>query len=86
MNKRNMIIAFVIGGFLLCGLLVLLHAVRTAAPDPLQSETEKAASAEMRAVDNWQRNIRLDSRTDYGSALEKLRKEERRQRPEERRN
>lgn len=86
MTRPRMFLFLVIGGVLVCGLLVLRHAVRTAAPEPPPGNEDPAETRQVRAVDNWQRGIRLDTRTEYAGALEKLRQEERRQRPEEQRN
>ena len=75
-----------IGGVFVCGLLVLRHAVRTAAPEPPPGNEDPTETRQARAVDDWQRGIRLDSRPDYADAMRKLQQEERRQRPEEQRN
>ncbi len=75
-----------ISGLVACSLLVLRHAVRTAAPEPPPGNEDPTETRQRRTVDNWQRGIRLDSQTDYSDAMEKLRQEERRQRPEEQRN
>lgn len=86
MTRPRMFLSLVIAGVLVCGLLVLRHAVRTAASEPHRGNEDPAKARQLRPVDNWQRGIRLDPRTDYTDALEKLRREERRQRPEEQRN
>lgn len=75
-----------ISGLVVCGLLVLRHAVRTAAPEAPPGNEDPTETRQLRAVNDWQRGIRLDPRPDYSSAMEKLRLEERRQRPEEQRN
>ncbi len=56
-------------------------------------EVPNAPKAELGAADRWQRSIRLSPPSGYGSAterdraaLEKLRQEEERQRPQEGRN
>lgn len=77
-----------IAGLIVCGLLVRRHVVRHAAPAP-RDGTE---ARQMRALNDWQRGVQLDSRTDYERkpadpvSMEKLQREERRQRPEEQRN
>ncbi|MBP6505966.1 MAG: hypothetical protein KA257_00245 [Opitutaceae bacterium] len=77
-----------IAGLAVCGLLVRRHVVRHAVPAPLE-DTE---ARQLRAINDWQRGLRLDSRTDYGRKpadlvpMDKLQREERRQRPEEQRN
>lgn len=49
--------------------------------------TPPAARAAASAVEAWQKSVRLDLRTDYADPLlEKLRREEERQRPQEGRN
>ena len=75
-----------IGGVFVCGLLVLRHAVRTAAPEPPPGNEDPTETRQVRAVDDWQHGIRLDSRPDYADAMRELQQEERRQRPEEQRN
>ncbi len=84
MTQPRMFTYLLIGGVVVCGLLVLRHAVRTAAPAP--DEEQRTEAQQLRPVDNWQRGIRLDAHPDYADAVEKLRREERRQRPEEQRN
>lgn len=86
MTRPRMFLFLVIGGVMVCGLLVLRHAVRTAAPEPPPGNEDPVKTRELQAVNDWQRGIRLDARTDYTDAMEKLRREERRQRPEEQRN
>lgn len=77
-----------IAGLAVCGLLVRRHLARHAAPAPL----EGTEARQLRAINAWQRGVRLDSRTDYGRkpvdpvTMDKLQREERRQRPEEQRN
>jgi len=86
MTRPRMFLFLVIGGVFVCGLLVLRHAVRTAEPEPRPGNEDPTETRQLRVVDDWQRGIRLDTQTDYSNALEKLRREERRQRPEEQRN
>jgi hypothetical protein len=86
MTRPRMFLFLFISGVLVCGLLVLRHAVRTAAPEPPPGNEDPTESRQLRAVDDWQCGIRLDTQTDYAGAMEKLRREERRQRPEEQRN
>ncbi len=86
MTRPRMFLFLVIGGVFVCGLLVLRHAVRTAAPEPPPGNEDPTETRQLRVVDDWQRGIRLDTQTDYAGAMEKLRREERRQRPEEQRN
>jgi len=81
-----MFLPLLITGLVVCGLLVLRHAVRTAAPEPPPGNEDPLETRQRRSMDDWQRSIGLDPRTDYSDALEKLRREERRQRPEEQRN
>lgn len=66
---------------------ILRKEIRRAPLEPAESKTE------LGAVDQWQRSIRLVAPTGYSPAtdreralLEKLRREEERQRPQERRN
>lgn len=86
MIRPRMFLLLVIGGVLACGLLALCHAVRTAAPEPPPGNEDPTETRQLRPVNDWQRGIRIDTRTDYSDALEKLREEERRQKPEEGRN
>ena len=86
MKPRRMTFALIIAGILVAGLLLLRHAVRTAGPDPTLVREKGSEAQQLQPVDKWQRNIRFDARPDYTDAIEKLRKEERRQRPEEGRN
>lgn len=86
MTRPPMFMFLVIGGVLVCGLLVVCHAGRTAAPERPPGNENLSEARQLRPVDNRQRGIRIDTRTDYTDALEKLRREERRQRPEEQRN
>lgn len=72
-----------IAGLAVCGWLVQRHH-RRVTPAP-------AAKREVQTVDAWPRSLRLDTRTDYATGatdplLEKLRREEKRQRPQEGRN
>lgn len=73
-----------IGGILVCGLVALRHAVRTAAPDP--EAPRPTENRKLVPLDDWQGGIRLDAHPDYADAMKKLQREERRQRPEEQRN
>lgn len=81
-----MFLPLLITGLVVCGLLILRHAVRTAASEPPPGNEDPLEARQQRSVDDWQRSIPLDPRTGYSDALEKLRREERRQRPEEQRN
>lgn len=86
MTRLRMFTVLLIAGVFVCGLLVLRHAVQTAAPEPPPGNEDPTEAQQMRTVNDWQRGIRLDSLPEYENALEKLRREERRQRPEEGRN
>lgn len=81
-----MFVTLIIVGVFVCGLLVLRHAVRNAPLEPSPATERQTEAEQLRAVDTWQSNIRLDASPDYTDAMEKLRKEERRQRPQEQRN
>jgi len=75
-----MFFVMLIVGLAVAGYLVRRHNQRVPAPD---------TARDVRAVDTWQRGIRLDTRTYYGldaASREKLRREEERQRPWEGRN
>lgn len=81
-----MLVAIFIVGLVVAGYLVHRHQRRFAPPaPPVATEAH-----DLRAVEQWQRNIRLDTRTDYTKldpeTREKLRREEERQRPQEGRN
>ncbi len=76
-----MLAVILIVGLATSGYLVHRHYRRTM-PSP-------DTARELRAVNAWQRGIRLDPRTDYtldAAAREKLQREEERQRPWEGRN
>lgn len=75
-----------IAGLIVCGLLVLRHAMRNAAPEPPRGNEDPLQVRPNQAIDDWQRGIQVDTRTDYAGAVEKLRREEKRQRPQEQRN
>jgi hypothetical protein len=82
--------AIALAGLTVCGLIVLRHAVRHAPLEPAVSDLPKPTRG-VPPVDNWQGNIRVDTRTDYPSKpmrdlLKKLQQEEIRQRPQEGRN
>lgn len=81
-----MFTALLIAGLLACGFLVLRQARRNAASDAASIHKNVSATKSLQPVDDWQRNIRLDTDTDYSQAMEKLRQEERRQNPKEQRN
>ncbi len=84
MTHLCMFTVFIIVGVSVCGLLVLRHAVRTAAPAP---EAVRFTAAHRWRVANYGgREPGPDSDRDDANALEILRREERRQRPEEGRN
>lgn len=80
--KMSLFIVVLLGGLAVCGLLVVRHHRRTAAPAPARSEGFKP-------VDNWQQGIRLDPARGYRrdlDLLERLKREEERQKPQEGRN
>ena len=83
----------VISGLAVCGLLALRHAVRTAATVPPVSGVPSPTPQRPQPFDTWQAGIKPDTRADYAPdpattkrLMEKLRQEELRQRPQERRN
>ena len=80
-------------GLTVCGLLVLWHAYRTAPLMPPTSDLPAPTRRDLQPLDCWQGNIGVDTRTDdhpnpaaTKRLMEKLRQEERRQRPLEGRN
>lgn len=78
--KMNCFIIALVAGLAVCGLLVIRHQRRTVTPVQHQ---------QIKPVDTWQNSIRLDPVRSYhrdGELLEKLRREEERQRPQEGRN
>jgi hypothetical protein len=83
--KKMTIAVLIAAAVLLAGTIILCRELRRA---PLLPNQERPAQP----VNAWQAGIKPDQRTDYGSAaerarlLERLHKEERRQRPEEGRN
>lgn len=79
-----MFAVWLIAGILICGFIVLRQGARTAPFAP--KETDRSEPNPLQAVDDWQRRIRLDANPDYTDAMATLRREERRQRPEEGRN
>jgi len=92
MKRMIPCILIALAGLGACGLLVLRHAVRTSREEPA-AEDHGAPTRKPQAADRWQDGIRIDTRTDYapgskakGRIEEKLRQEELRQEPWERRN
>lgn len=93
---KRMIPYLIIGiaGLTACGWLVLRHAARTRGDGPAAAGSEQLIKpGENQAIDRWQGGIRMDTRTDYVTEAqarkrteEKLRAEELRQKPWERRN
>lgn len=81
MKRMPVAIAIAVVGLAVCGFLVLRHARRTVLP-----------ARPDRPFDQWQGGIPLEARADHVTdakarrLLEKLRQEERRQRPQEGRN
>ena len=80
-------------GLAVCGLLVLRHAGRTAPLMPPASDLPAPPRRSPQPIDRWQGGIGVDTRTDYKPdpeatkrLMEKLRREELRQRPLEGRN
>lgn len=92
--KRMITCALIaLAGLLVCGLLVLRHACRTAPELPDDSGLPAPTGRDRLLIDRWQGDLQVDTRTDYTSdpettkrLLEKLRQEELRQRPQEGRN
>jgi hypothetical protein len=84
------LLSIALAGLTVCGLLVLRHAARHAPAVPTGANRPEAPRRPT-PVDQWQGEIRVDTRTDYPSKpmrqlMRKLRQEEIRQRPEEGRN
>jgi len=89
--KRMIIVLAMLAGLAGCGLLVLRHARR--APATRRALSAAQASRDVRVVDAWQSKIKLDLNTDYlpdalakQRLMERLRREESKQRPAEGRN
>lgn len=83
--KKMTIAVLIAAAVLLIGTIILCRELRRA---PLLPNSERPAQP----LNAWQAGIKPDQRTDYRSAaerarlMEKLRQEERRQKPEEGRN
>ena len=83
--KKMTTVVLIVAAVLLTGTLILCRELRRAPLRPNPKRPEQPVNA-------WQAGIKPDRRTDYGSGadrarlLEKLRQEERRQKPEEGRN
>lgn len=82
-----------VAGLTVCGLLVLRHACRTAPLMPPTSDLPAPPQRNLQPVDRGQGSSGVEIRTDYQPdpaapkcLMEKLRLEERRQRPLEGRN
>lgn len=93
MKRMHLFIVAVIVGLAVCGALALRHAVRTAVTVPPVSDLPAPTPPASHPMDVWQAGIKPDTRTDYASdpavtkrLMEKLRREELRQRPQEERN
>lgn len=92
--KRMITCALIaLAGLLVCGLLVLRHACRTAPELRDDSGLPAPTGRDRPPIDRWQGGIKVDPRTGYAPdpeaterLLEKLRREELRQRPQEGRN
>ncbi|OAM87327.1 hypothetical protein OH491_26740 [Termitidicoccus mucosus] len=85
MKKMFFGLLFLAAGLGLCGYLVHRNNQRARTTVPASD------SGGHRPMNEWQKSISLDTRTDYTrqeieQAMEKLRQEERRQKPEEGRN
>ena len=94
MKRMNLFVIVLVAGLAVCGWLVLRHARRVPmAPTPPPSAQSARDPRDLHAVDVWQAGIKLDPNTDYTPAarakqrlMEKLRREEEKQRPQEGRN
>ena len=93
MKRIPLIIASFLVGLVVCGLLLLRHAVRTAVRAPSVSDLPAPTPQTPQPMDTWQAGIKADTRTDYTPdpvatkrLMKKLRREELRQRPQEERN
>ena len=93
MKRMILYILTSVAGLTVCGLLVLRHACRTAPLMPPTSDLPAPSRRDQQLLDRWQGGIGVDTRADYRPdpaatkrLLEKLRQEERRQRPLEGRN
>jgi len=93
MKRMTFYLLASVAGLTICGLLVLRHAYRTAPLMPPTSDLPAPTRRDLPPLDRWPGNSGIDTRTDYQPdpaamkrLLEKLRQEERRQRPLEGRN
>lgn len=93
MKRMYLIAVAFIVGLALCGLLALRHAVRSAVTAPPVSDLPAPTPRSAQPMDAWIAGIKADLRTDYTAnpaatkrLMEKLRREELRQRPQEGRN
>lgn len=94
MKRMNLFAIVLVAGLAVGGLLVLRHARRLPAAPPAPEQAYATRDArDLRAVDAWQAGIKLDPNTDYTPdalakrrLVEKLRREEEKQRPQEGRN
>jgi len=93
MKRMTTVIIITAAGIGICGVLVLVHACRTAPEVPAVSDLPPPARRAVQPVDAWQGGIKVDARTDYHAnpeatkhLMEKLRQEELRQKPWEGRN
>ena len=93
MKRMHLIVIASVAAFAVGGFLVVRHAIRTAPLVPPESDLPAPPPRKAQPIDAWQAGIKPDTRTDYTPdpaatkrLLEKLRREERRQRPLEERN
>ena len=90
MKRVFLLIVALVAVFAVCGLLAVLHVVRTAVAAPPISDPFDPTRPEPQPMDAWQALIKPDTRTDYTPdpaatkrLMEKLRREEIRQHPQE---
>ena len=93
MKRMHLILTISAAALAVGGFLVVRHAIRTAPLVPPESDLPAPPPKKAQPIDAWQSGIKPDMRTDYTADpaatkrhLEKLRREERRQRPQEERN
>lgn len=93
MKRMTIVIIITVAGVGICSALVLRHAYRTAPEVPPTSDLPQPPQRPVQPIDAWQGGIKIDARTDYHAdseatkrLMEKLRQEEKRQKPWEARN
>ena len=93
MKRMHLIVIASVAAFAVGGFLVVRHAIRTAPLVPPESDLPAPPPRKAQPIDAWQAGIKPDTRTDYTPDpaaakrfLEKLQREEMRQRPQEGRN